>query len=89
MRGHCKEKLRQKSIIKKNVPAVTVDEVVSKIMCQILKQQSAPDVDIDISLFVAVFIEIVEKKMNDPREKLARLIKYTTGDANEMVKNCV
>ena len=32
LRSHCKEKLRQKSIIKKNVPAVTVDEGLSKIM---------------------------------------------------------
>ena len=46
MRGHCKEKLRQNSIIKTNVPAVTVDEGVSKMMCQLLKQQSAPDIDI-------------------------------------------
>ena len=32
VRSHCKEKLRQKSIIK-NVPAVTVDEGLSKMMC--------------------------------------------------------
>ena len=37
VRGHCKEKLKQKSIIKKNVPAVTVDEGVSKMMYQLLK----------------------------------------------------
>ena len=96
MRGHYKEKLRQKVIIKKNVPAVTVDESVSKMMCQLLKQQSAPDIDIDIFSrnpmdflhFMAVFNEIVEKKVDDPRGKLTQLIKYTTGDANDMVKNC-
>ena len=48
VRGHCKEKLTQKSIIKKNVPAVTVDKGVSKMMYQLLKQQSAPDSDINI-----------------------------------------
>ena len=48
MRGHSKEYLRQKPIIKKSVPAVTDDEGVSKVMCQLLKQQSAPDFDIDI-----------------------------------------
>ena len=37
VRGHCKEKLRQNSVIK-NVPAVTVDEGVSKMMRQLLKQ---------------------------------------------------
>ena len=97
VRDHCKEKLRQKSIIKKNVPAVTVDEGVSKIMCQVLKQQSALDIDIDIfsenpmdfHYFMAVFNVIVEKKVDNPRGKMARLIKYTTGDAKEMVKKCI
>ena len=78
MRGHCKEKLRQNSVIKTNVPAVTVDEGVSKMMCQLLKQQSAPDIDIDIfsgnpmdfHYFMAVFNETVEKKVDDPRGKI-------------------
>ena len=78
MRGHCKEKLRQNSIIKTNVPAVTVDEGGSKMMCQLLKQQSALDIDIDIfsgnpmdfHYFMAVFKERVEKKVDDPRGKI-------------------
>ena len=89
VRGHCKEELRQKPNIKKNVPAVKVDEGVSKMMCQLLKQQSAPDIDIDVfsrnpmdfHYLMAVFNEIVEKKVDDPGGKLTRLIKYTTGDA--------
>ena len=97
MRDHCKEKLRQKSIIKKNVPAVTVDEGVSKMMCQLLKQQSALHIDIDIfsgnpmdfHYFMAVFNEMVEKKVDNPRGKVTRLIKYTAGDAKEMVKKCI
>ena len=40
VREHCKEKLRQKSIIKKNVPTLTVDEGVSKMICQLVKLQS-------------------------------------------------
>ena len=95
MRGYCKEELRQKPIIKKSVPAVTVDEGVSKMMCQLLKQQSAPDIDIDIfsgnpmnfHYFMAVFNEIVEKKVDDPRGNLTRLIRYPTGDA--IAKNCI
>ena len=47
MRSHYKEELRQKPNIKKNVPAVAADEGVSKTMCQLLKQQSAPDIDVD------------------------------------------
>ena len=95
MGGHCKEELRQKPNIKKNVPAVAVDEGVSKIMCQLLKQQSAPDFDTDVfsgnpmdfHYFMAAFNEIVEKKVDDPRGKLIQLIKYTTGDAKEKAKN--
>ena len=97
MRGHCKEELRQKPNFKKNVPAVAVDEGVSKMMCQLLKQRSAPDIDIDVfsgnpmdfHYFIAIFNEIVEKKVDDTRGKLTRLIKYTTGDAKEMAKNCI
>ena len=70
---------------------------ISKMMCQLLKQQSAPDIDIDIfsvnstkfQYFMAVFNEIMEKKVDDPRGKLTRLIKYTTGDVKETLKNCI
>ena len=70
---------------------------ISKMMCQLLKQQSAPDIDIDIfnvnsmtfHYFMAVFNEIMEKKVNDPRGKLTRLIKYTTGDEKETLKNFI
>ena len=66
-------------------------------MCQLLKQQSAPDIDIDIfsgnlgdfHYFMAVFNEIVEKKVDGHREKLTQLIKYTTSDAKEMLENCI
>ena len=76
---------------------MTADEGVSKMMCQLLKQQSAPDIDIDIFsgnpmdfyYLMAVFSEIVEKKVDDPRERLTWLIKYTAGDAKEMVKNYI
>ena len=97
VRGHCKEELSQKPIIKKSVSAVTVDERVSKMMCQLLKQQSAPDIDIDIfsgnlmdfDYFMAVFSEMVEKKVDDPRGKVTWLIKFVTGDAKEMAKNYI
>ena len=55
-----------------------VDKGVSKMMCQLLKEQSAPDIDIDVfsrnpmdfHYLMAVFSEIVEKKVGDPRGKL-------------------
>ena len=60
---------------------------VSDVLCQLLKQQSAPDVDIDVfdgnplnfKYFMSLFRQVVESKMKDPRGRLARLIKYTTG----------
>ena len=66
-------------------------------MCQLLKQQSAPDIDIDIfssnlvdfNYFMAVFSEIVENKVDGRKEKLTQLIKYTTSDAKEMLENCI
>ena len=34
-------------------------------------------------------MEVVESKVDDPREKLTRLIKYTSGDAREPIKHCI
>ena len=73
---------------KKSVPAVTVDEGVSKMMCQLLKQQSVSDIDIDVfsgnpmdfSHFMATFNKILEK-VDDCGGKLTWLIQYTAGDA--------
>ena len=66
-------------------------------MCKLVNQQSAPEIDIDVfggkplefHYFVAVFDEPVEKKIEDPRGKLIRLIKYATGEVKERVKNCI
>ena len=66
-------------------------------MCKLVNQQSAPEIDIDVfggkpwefHYFVAVFDEPVEKKIEDPRGKLIRLIKYATGEVKERIKNCI
>ena len=66
-------------------------------MSKLLRQQAAPDVDIDIFsgdpvdylYFIAVFEEVVEKKIDDPRGRLARLIRYTDGEPKEMIKHCI
>ena len=63
------------------------DVNVAEMMCKLVNQQSAPEIDIDVfggnplefHYFMAVFDEAVEKKIEDPRGKLTRLIKYTTG----------
>ena len=66
-------------------------------MSKLLRQQAALDVDIDIfsgepvdyHYFIAVFEEVVEKKIDDPRGRLARLISYTEGEPKEMIKYCI
>ena len=62
-----------------------------------MNQQSVTEIDIDVfggnplefHYFMTVFDEAVEKKIDDPRGKLTRLIKYTTGEVKEMVTNCI
>ena len=69
----------------------------SDMLCKILRLQSAPDVDIETfdgnvsnyHYFIALFREVVESKVDDPRGKLTRLIKYTSGDARELIKHCI
>ena len=64
---------------------------------KLLRLQSAPNVDIEISdsnvvnyhYFIAIFREVVESKVDDPRGRLTRLIKYTSGDARELIKLCI
>ena len=70
---------------------------VSDVLCQLLKQQSAPGEDIDVfdgnplnlKYFMTLFREVMEIKIEDPRDRLTCLIKYTTGEANELIKHCV
>ena len=33
--------------------------------------------------------KVVEKGIEDPRERLTRLIKYTTGEAKDLIKHCI
>ena len=70
----------------------------SDMLCKLLWLQSAPDVDIETFdgdvlnyhyFVIALFREVVESKVDDPREKLTRLIKYTSGDARELIKHCI
>ena len=69
----------------------------SDILCKPLRLQSAPDVDIetfdgnDLSYhyFIALFREVVESKVGDPRGKLTKIIKYTSGDIRELIKHCI
>ena len=70
---------------------------VSDVLCQLLKQQSTPDVDIDLfdgnplnfKYFMTLFREVVESKIEDLRGRLTRLIKYKPGEAKELMKHCI
>ena len=69
----------------------------SDMLCRLLQLQSALDVDIETfdgnvinyHYFIALFREVVESKVDDPRGKLTRLIKYTSGDARELIRHCI
>ena len=69
----------------------------SSVLCKLLQQQAAPDVDIDCfdgnplnyHYFMALFCEIVETKIQDPRGRLTRLLKYTVGEEKELIKHCI
>ena len=69
----------------------------NEVLCKFLKQQSAPEVDIDFfdgnplhfRYFMAIFKEAVENQIEDPRGRLTRLIKYTKGEPKELVMNCI
>ena len=73
------------------------DSEISKMLCQLIQQQGAPEVDIDTfsgdpleyHYFMEVFKEVVERKIKDPRGRLTRLIKYTTGEAKDLIKHCI
>ena len=62
-----------------------------------MKQQSAPEVDINCFdgnplnywYFMAIFMEVVENRIDDPCGKIIGFIKYSKGEAKELVMNCI
>ena len=44
---------------------------------------------LDFRYFMTLFHEVVKREIDDPRGKLARLLKYTSGNAKEMIRHCV
>ena len=78
------------SLIKPSEPSVDV-------LCELLKLQSAPEVSLDVfngdplefHFFMSCFENVVEAKINDQKGKLILLIKYTSGEAKDLIKGCV
>ena len=66
-------------------------------LCELLQLQAALEVDIDYfsgepleyRYFMTTFEEVVEKKIRDPKGRLTRLIKYTKGEAKELIRHCI
>ena len=69
----------------------------TEIICKILQRQAAPHVDlkkiygnlINYQYFINIFKEEVEDRIEDPTGRLIRLVKYTDGEARELIKPCV
>jgi hypothetical protein len=66
------------------------------IMTKLVNLHTAPDVDIifsgdplDYAYFRAAFKEVVEEKVSDSPGKLTRLLKYTSGEAKDLIKHCI
>ena len=62
-----------------------------------IEQQAAPDVEmetfdgnpLEYHHFIDLFREVVEKWIQDPKGRLLRLMKYTRGEAHDMIKHCL
>ena len=95
-----KKSMKQKNSAASNLRALKddgADSEMAQMMSKLLRQQAAPEVDIDVftgdpteyHYFLVVFEEVVEKKIDDARGMLTRLIKYTGGEPKEMIKHCI
>ena len=75
---------------------VSTDDA-TNVLCQLLKQQAAPDVEIDTFdgnllnyfYFMTLFKVAVERKIEDPKGRLTRLIRFTTGKAKELIQHFI
>ena len=66
-------------------------------ICKLSQQQGAPEVELDkfsgnpleYQYFSTMFREVVERKIRDPVGRLAQLIKFTDGEAKDLIKHCI
>ena len=72
-------------------------EELSQMMCNLLRHQSAPNVEIETftgnllnyNYFMSVFIEAMENKFDNPHRRLVQLLKHTDREARERIKHCI
>ena len=75
----------------------SIKETSSDALCKLLQLQAAAEVDMEQSdgnplnyhYFMALFVEVAERKIEEPRGRLTRLIKFTIGKARELIKHCI
>ena len=66
-------------------------------LSKLVREESAPQVDMEpfvgnplgFAYFMSMFQESVEKKIDDPRGRLTRLIKYITREPQELTKHFI
>ena len=69
----------------------------SNAICDLVKMQGAPTVKLNIfkgdpleyRSFITNFEELVEKRISDSEGRLARLMNFTEGEANELIQCCL
>ena len=67
---------------------------IADLLCTLVREQAAPQVTIEpfdgnplnFAYFLLIFTESVENKIENSMGRLTRLIKCTTGEAQELVK---
>ena len=72
-------------------------EDVSGTLWKLLKLHAAPEVDMEpfdsnalsYHHFMALFKEVVEIKVEDPKGRLITLLKHTSGEAKELINHCI
>ena len=87
----CKDNKIQKD------PVTGPQNNITEMLCKLVKEQSAPQVDLEpfdgnpleYKYFMSMFKESVEKKIEDPRGRLTRLIQYTRGEAKDLIINFI
>ena len=73
-----------------------INKGVTDMMYKLFLKQTSPDIEINVldgnplefNYFISLFEEVVESKIEDPRGRPTCLIKFTRGEAKELVKRC-
>ena len=91
-------KLKLNPLATSYVPAkMSNNEEMYNLLINMIQQQAAPEVELECfdgnpleyNHFADLFREVVEKWIPEPKGRLLRLLKYTRGEAHDLIKHCV